>query len=44
MTDHLVETLIGAAVIVVAVVFLIFAYGQTEQTSGSGYTLTATID
>ena len=44
MKDQLVETLIGAVVIVVAAVFLIFAYGQTEQTSGGGYTLTAKID
>ncbi len=44
MKDHLVETLIGAAVIAVATLFLFFAYGQTEQTSGGGYTLTATLD
>ncbi len=43
MKDHLVETLVGAAVIVIAVMFLGFAYGQTEQTSSEGYTLTAKI-
>lgn len=44
MKNQMVETIIGAAVIAVAVVFLVFAYGQTEQAAGPGYTLTATMD
>jgi len=43
MKEHLVETLVGAAVILVAVVFLTFAYGQTEQTSSDSYTLSAKV-
>jgi phospholipid/cholesterol/gamma-HCH transport system substrate-binding protein len=44
MKNQTVETLIGAIVIIVAVGFLYFAYGQTEQAAGPGYTLQATMD
>ena len=44
MSNQMVETIIGAAVIAVATFFLFFAYGQTEQTSGGSYTLTASFD
>lgn len=44
MKSHMAETIIGAVVVVVAAVFLVFAYGQTEQTTGGGYTLTARMD
>jgi len=43
MKEHLVETLVGAAVIAVAVIFLSYAYSHTEQTSSAGYTLTAKV-
>lgn len=43
MTEHLVETLVGAVVVAVAIIFLTFAYGQTEQTSGDSYTLSAKV-
>ena len=44
MKSHLVETIVGAVVIAVAIIFLVFAYGQTEQTSRAGYTLIARVD
>ncbi len=44
MKNQMVETVIGAAVVVVAAVFLVFAYGQTEQAAGPGYTLSARMD
>jgi phospholipid/cholesterol/gamma-HCH transport system substrate-binding protein len=44
MQNQLVETIVGAVVVAVAVIFLVFAYGKTEQTSGAGYTLTARVD
>lgn len=44
MRNHMVENIVGALVIIIAAIFLYFAYGQTEQTSGNGYTLTARMD
>jgi phospholipid/cholesterol/gamma-HCH transport system substrate-binding protein len=44
MNNQMVETIIGAIVVVVAAVFLWFAYGQTEQAAGPGYTLSAQMD
>jgi len=44
MKSHLVETIVGAAVIGVAIFFLVFAYGQTEQAAGPGYVLSARMD
>jgi len=44
MQNQMVETIIGALVVLVAAFFLWFAYGQTEQPAGPGYTLTARMD
>ena len=44
MKNQMVETIIGALVVVVAAVFLWFAYGQTEQAAGPGYALSARLD
>lgn len=44
MSKHLVETLIGAAVIAVAAFFVVFAYGQSDQISGDTYTIIARVD
>ncbi len=44
MKNHLVETLIGAAVIAVAAFFLFFAYGQTDPITGDTYTIVARVD
>ncbi|HEY0281327.1 MAG TPA: outer membrane lipid asymmetry maintenance protein MlaD [Rhizomicrobium sp.] len=41
MHNDLVETLIGAAVVAVAVIFLVFAYQSTGSASVKGYELTA---
>jgi phospholipid/cholesterol/gamma-HCH transport system substrate-binding protein len=41
MRSNLVETLIGAVVVVVAVFFLFFAYRTTGETATAGYELTA---
>ena len=41
MRENLVETLIGAVVLVVAVVFLVFAYGKSGVGHVAGYELTA---
>ena len=37
MKDNLVETLVGAAVLVVAAMFVIYGYSVTEADSGDGY-------
>jgi len=44
MNRNLLETVMGAVVIVVAVIFLVFAYHSAEIRSVSGYTLTAKFD
>ncbi len=41
MQNHTVETLIGAIVVAVAVVFLYFAYSSTNSANLSGYEITA---
>lgn len=41
MSGNLVETLIGAVVLVVAVFFLLFAYNKADVRAVSGYPLTA---
>jgi len=41
MRNNTVETLIGAAVVAVAIFFLVFAYRTTGQTGTAGYELTA---
>ncbi len=41
MSGNLAETLIGAAVLVVAAVFLLFAFNRAELASVDGYPLTA---
>lgn len=44
MSSNLVESLIGALVLVVAGWFLVFAYDRTDMGAGNGYTLTARFD
>lgn len=44
MNSNLVETLIGAVVIGVAAVFLVFAYSTVGPRTGGGYALTAKFD
>jgi len=44
MNSNLVETLIGAVVIGVAAVFLVFAYSTVGPKTGGGYALTAKFD
>ena len=44
MKDNLVETLVGAAVLVVAGLFVIYGYSVTESDSADGYNLTAQFD
>lgn len=44
MGGNLVESLIGAVVLIVAVGFLAFAYSKTEIRAVSGYTLSAEFD
>ena len=41
MRQNLVETLIGAVVLLVAAVFLVFAYGKSGVGHIAGYALTA---
>jgi phospholipid/cholesterol/gamma-HCH transport system substrate-binding protein len=43
MHNDLVETLIGAAVVAVAILFLVFAYRSTGSASVEGYELTAKV-
>ena len=44
MKDNLVETLVGAAVLVVAAMFVIYGYSVTEADTGDGYGLNAQFD
>ena len=44
MKDNLVETLVGAAVLVVAALFVIYGYSVTETDSSGGYSLSAQFD
>ena len=44
MKDNLVETLVGAAVLVVAAMFVIYGYSVTEADGGDGYSLNAQFD
>lgn len=44
MSSNLVESLIGAVVLLVAGWFLVFAYERTDMGAGNGYTLTARFD
>lgn len=44
MSSNLVESLIGAVVLLVAGWFLVFAYEHTDMASGDGYTLSARFD
>lgn len=44
MSSNLVESLIGALVLLVAGWFLVFAYERTDMGAGNGYTLTARFD
>lgn len=44
MKDNLVETLVGAAVLVVAAMFVIYGYSVTEADSSDGYSLSAQFD
>lgn len=44
MSSNLVESLIGAVVLLVAGWFLVFAYERTDMASGDGYTLSARFD
>ena len=44
MTRNLLETVLGAIVLIVAVVFVVYAYGASQVGSGSGYELKARFD
>jgi phospholipid/cholesterol/gamma-HCH transport system substrate-binding protein len=44
MTRNLLETLLGAVVLIVAIVFLIFAYDSSQVGGGDGYELIARFD
>lgn len=44
MKDNLVETLVGAAVLAVAAMFVIYGYSVTETDSSGGYRLSAQFD
>jgi phospholipid/cholesterol/gamma-HCH transport system substrate-binding protein len=44
MNRNLLETLLGAVVLIVAIVFLIFAYGSSQVGGGDGYELIARFD
>lgn len=44
MSSNLVESLIGALVLIVAGWFLVFAYERTDAGAGNGYELTARFD
>lgn len=44
MSSNLVETLVGAVVLIVAAGFLIFAYDRSEASVAGGYVLTARFD
>lgn len=44
MKDNLVETLVGAAVLVIAGLFVMYGYSVTESDSSDGYALSAQFD
>jgi len=44
MTHNLLETLLGAVVLLVAIVFLVFAYGSSQLNGNGGYELIARFD
>lgn len=44
MTPNLLETLLGAIVLIVAITFLVFAYTSTQLATGDGYELVARFD
>ncbi len=44
MKDNLVETLVGAAVLVIAAMFVLYGYSVTESDSADGYNLSAQFD
>src|SRR5260221_3404328 len=44
MSRNVIETVMGAVVLVIAAVFLFFAYSTSQVRSVSGYTLTARFD
>ena len=44
MKDNLVETLVGAAVLVIASLFVLYGYSVTESDSSNGYALSAQFD
>lgn len=44
MKDNLVETLVGAAVLVIAGLFVLYGYSVTESDSADGYVLSAQFD
>ncbi|MDA8712828.1 outer membrane lipid asymmetry maintenance protein MlaD [Alphaproteobacteria bacterium] len=44
MKDNLVETLVGAAVLLVAALFVVYGYSVTEADGGDGYRLNAQFD
>lgn len=44
MTRNLLETLLGAIVLIVAITFLVFAYTTTQLATGNGYELLARFD
>ena len=44
MKDNLVETLVGAAVLVIAGLFVLYGYSVAEGDSGDGYALSAQFD
>ena len=44
MKDNLVETLVGAVVLVIAGLFVLYGYTKTESDSGDGYQVVAQFD
>jgi len=44
MTHNLLETLLGAVVLVAAIVFVVFAYGSSQLNGSDGYELIARFD
>lgn len=44
MKDNLVETMVGAAVIAIAAMFVLYGYSVTETDSSDGYTVSAQFD
>ncbi len=44
MKDNLVETLVGAAVVLIAALFVIYGYSVTETDSADGYQVSAQFD